>query len=70
MKLYCGVAVGVCVGAVLYLCSHRSCGVTEGATGGRNSRVFGDGVGGDCGRIRGAWHRDYRRKQARWLARQ
>jgi hypothetical protein len=50
MKLYRGVAVGVCVGTVLYLCGRRSCGVTEGATGGRNSRVCSDGVGGDRGR--------------------
>jgi hypothetical protein len=54
MKLYHGVAVGVCVGTVLYLCGHRSCGVTEGATGGRNSRVCGDGVVGDCG-----WTREH-----------
>jgi hypothetical protein len=41
----------ICVGTVLYLCGHRSCGVTEGATGGRNSRVWGDVVGGVRGRI-------------------
>jgi hypothetical protein len=54
MKLYRGVPVGVCVGTVLYLCGRRSCGVTEGATGGRNSRVCGNGVGGDRGRT---WER-------------
>ncbi len=52
MNLYRGVAVGVCVGTVLYLCGHRSCGVTKGATGGRHSRVCGDGVGGDRGQTR------------------
>jgi hypothetical protein len=52
MKLYHGVVVGVCVGTVLYLCGRRSCGVTEGATGGRNSRVCGDGIGEDRGRTR------------------
>ncbi len=36
---------------MLYLCSHRSCSVSEGATGGRNIRVCGD-VGGEArGRI-------------------
>jgi hypothetical protein len=54
MKLYHGVTVGVCVGTVLYLCGCRSCGVTEGATGGRNRRVCGDGVGGACG-----WTREH-----------
>jgi hypothetical protein len=50
MKLYHGVAIGVCVKTVLYLCGRRSCGITEGAAGGRNSRVCGNGVGGDRGR--------------------
>jgi hypothetical protein len=36
---------------MLYLCSRRSCSVTEGATGGRNSRVCGDVGGGACCRI-------------------
>jgi hypothetical protein len=36
---------------MLYLCSHRSCGVTEGATGGRKSRVCGDVGGGAHSRI-------------------
>jgi hypothetical protein len=36
---------------MLYLCGHNSCGVTEGATGGRNSRVCGDVGGGACVRI-------------------
>jgi hypothetical protein len=49
MKLYCGVAVDVHVRTVLYLYGCRSCGVTEGATGGRNSRVCGDGIGRDHG---------------------
>ncbi len=36
----------------MYLCGRWSCGVTEGATGGRNSRVCGDvGEGGARGRI-------------------
>ncbi len=41
----------VCVGAMLYLCGHRSCGVTGGATGDRNSRVCGDVGGGERGWI-------------------
>jgi hypothetical protein len=49
--LYHGVAVGVCVGTVLYLCNCRSCSVTERVTGGRNSRVRGDVVGGARGWI-------------------
>ncbi len=36
---------------MLYLCSHRSCGATEGATGGRNSKVCGGVGGGARGRI-------------------
>jgi hypothetical protein len=36
---------------MLYLCSRRSCSVTEGATGGRNIRVCGDVGGGAHGRI-------------------
>ncbi len=40
---------------MLYLCSHKSCGVTEVATGGRNSRVCGDVVGGAHGRIVREW---------------
>jgi hypothetical protein len=51
MKLQRGVAVGVCVGTMLYLYGRRSCGVTEGATGGRNSRVCGDVGGGTRGWI-------------------
>ncbi len=46
-----GVAVGVCVGIVLYLCGRRSCGVTEEATGGRNSTVCNDVGGGARGQI-------------------
>jgi hypothetical protein len=36
---------------MLCLCGHRSCGVTEGATGGRNSRVCSNVGGGASGRI-------------------
>jgi hypothetical protein len=36
---------------MLYLCGCRSCSVTEGATGGRNSRVCSDVGGGACGWI-------------------
>jgi hypothetical protein len=36
---------------MLYLCGHRSCSVTVGVTGGRNSRVCGDVGGGAHGRI-------------------
>jgi hypothetical protein len=51
MKLECGVAVGVCVGIMLYLCGCRSCSVTEEVAGGRNNRVCGDVGGGARGRI-------------------
>jgi hypothetical protein len=36
---------------MLYLCGRRSCGVTGGATGGRNSKVCSDVGGGARGRI-------------------
>jgi hypothetical protein len=36
---------------MLYLCGHRSCGVTVGVTGGRNSRVYGDVGRGAHGQI-------------------
>ncbi len=51
MKLERGVAVGVCVGTMLYLCGRRSYSVTAEAIGGRNSRVCGDVGGGAHGRI-------------------
>jgi hypothetical protein len=37
---------------MLYICGRRSCGVTEGATGGRNSIVCGDVGGGARRRIK------------------